>query len=90
MMACGHLAESNTSAIYIVGAQQPGIARAMGLKTRRTFEEALADAKQKYLPPNPSVLALPRTFTTGAVHLCMKNEGYGGTTSGALRHPCGG
>ena len=32
MMSCGHIAEMNTSAIYIVGAQEPGIARGMGLQ----------------------------------------------------------
>lgn len=84
MMSCAHIAEANIAAIYIVGAREPGIARAMGLKTRATFEEALQDAQKKYLPLNPSILALPRTFTTGAVHLCMENEGYGGTFSSAL------
>jgi len=79
MMSCGHIAEMNTSAIYIVGAREPGIARGMGLKTRSTFEEALADAKRKYLPENPNILALPLTFKTGAVHLAMKGESYDGT-----------
>ena len=74
MMSCGHIAEMNTSAIYIVGAQEPGIARGMGLKTRATFEEALADAMKKYVGPNPKILALPLTFKTGAVHLCMKDD----------------
>ena len=74
MMSCGHIAEMNTSAIYIVGAQEPGIARGMGLKTRATFEEALADAMKKYVGPNPKILALPLTFKTSAVHLCMKND----------------
>lgn len=74
MMACGHIAEMNTAAIYIVGAQEPGIARGMGLKTRATFEEALEDAKRKFTGPNPNVLALPLTFKIGAVHLCMKDE----------------
>ncbi len=73
MISCGHIAEMNTSAIYIVGAQEPGIARSMGLKTRATFEEALKDAKKKYVGENPNVLALPLTFKTAAVHLCMKN-----------------
>ena len=59
MMSCGHIAEMNTSAIYIVGAQEPGIARGMGLKTRATFEEALQDAMKKYVGPNPRILALP-------------------------------
>ena len=73
MMSCGHIAEMNTSAIYIVGAEEPGIARGMGLKTRATFEEALEDAMKKYLPENPNILALPLTFKTTSVHLCMKN-----------------
>lgn len=74
MMSCGHIAEMNTSAIYIVGAQEPGIARGMGLKTRSTFEEALADAMRKYTGPEPHILALPQTFKLGAVHLCMKDD----------------
>ena len=79
MMSCGHIAEMNTAAIYIVGAQEPGIARGMGLKTRATFEEALADAKKKFVGENPNILALPKTFKVGAVHLCMKDEPYDGT-----------
>lgn len=74
MMSCGHIAEENTSAIYLVGAQEPGIARSMGLKTRATFEEALEDAKKKYVGTNPHILALPKTFKLGAVHLCMKDD----------------
>jgi len=74
MMACGHLAERHTSAIYIVGAKQPGIARAMGLKTRATVEQALQDARLKYVGDHPNILVLPRTFRTAAVHLCMKDE----------------
>ena len=74
MISCGHLAEKHTSAIYIVGAEKPGYARAMGLKTRDTFEEALKDVRLKYLPKNPNILALPRTFTTAAVHLMMKDD----------------
>lgn len=74
MMSCGHIAEMNTSAIYIVGAQEPGIARGMGLKTRATFEEALEDAKRKFVGSNPNILALPKAFNLGAVHLCMKDD----------------
>lgn len=73
MMSCGHIAEMNTSAIYIVGAEEPGYARGMGLKTRATFEEALADAKKKFVGDHPNILALPKTFKKAAVHLCMKN-----------------
>lgn len=71
MISCAHIAEMNTAAIYIIGAQEPGYARGMGLKTRASFEEALQDAMRKYVGPRPNILALPRTFTTGAVHLCM-------------------
>ncbi|WP_059004671.1 lactate racemase domain-containing protein [Bittarella massiliensis (ex Durand et al. 2017)] len=74
MISCGHIAEMNTAAIYIVGAEQPGYARGMGMKTRATFEEALADAQKKYLGEHPDILALPKAFTTAAVHLCMKGE----------------
>lgn len=75
MMSCGHLAEANTAAIYIVGAKEPGYARGMGLKTRATVEEALADAMKKYVGDQPNILSLPKTFTTAAVHLSMKGEG---------------
>ena len=71
MIACGHIAEMHCSAIYIVGAQEPGVARSMGLKTRATFEEALQDAG-KYVGSNPNILALPKAFKTAAVHLMMK------------------
>lgn len=74
MISCGHLAEKHTAAIYIVGAEEPGFARGMGLKTRGTFEEALADAQKKFLGDNPNILALPRTYTTAAVHLMMKDD----------------
>jgi hypothetical protein len=73
MVACGHVAELHCAAIYIVGAYEPGYARGMGMKTRATFAEALADA-QKYVGASPSILALPRTFKTAAVHLMMKGD----------------
>ena len=50
------------------------------LKTRATFEEALEDAKRKFVGPEPNILALPKTFKVGAVHLCMKDEPYDGTS----------
>ena len=78
MMSCGHIAEQHTSAIYIVGAEEPGIARSMGLKTRATFEEALEDAQRKYVGPHPNILALPQTFCRAAVHLCMKDPALDG------------
>ena len=72
MISCGHIAEMNAAAIYIVGALEPGYARGMGMKTRPTIASALEDAIKKYTGPNPSILALPRTFKLSAVHLCMK------------------
>lgn len=74
MMSCAHIAEMNTAAIYIVGAQEPGYARGMGMKTRASFEEALQDAKKKYVGDSPNILALPLTFKLSAVHLCMEAE----------------
>lgn len=90
MMSCGHIAEMNTSAIYIVGAEEPGYARGMGLKTRETFEDALADAKKKFVGENPNILALPMTFKKSSVHLCMKNkEDNIMDEHGNMNHGCG-
>lgn len=91
-MSCGHhLAEEYTSAIYIVGAREPGVARGMGLKTRAIFEEALADAKKKLVGESPNILALPQTFTTAAVHLCMINPLENSHAhDSAPAHSCGG
>ncbi|UCF99519.1 MAG: DUF2088 domain-containing protein [Spirochaetaceae bacterium] len=73
MVSCGHIAEDHCAAVYIVGAYEPGYARAMGMKTRATFEEALQDARKKYVGEDPNILALPRTFKTAGVHLMMKD-----------------
>lgn len=73
MISCGHIAEMSATGIYIVGAYEPGYARAMGMKTRSTFEEALNDA-QRYVGSEPRILALPKCFTTAAVHLMMAND----------------
>ena len=34
----------------------------------------MEDAKRKFVGPNPNILALPKTFKVGAVHLCMKDD----------------
>lgn len=73
MISCGHVAEMQCAAIYIVGAYAPGYARAMGMKTRATFDEALEDAC-RYTGGNPRILALPKAFRTAAVHLAMKPD----------------
>src|SRR5699024_4476970 len=76
MISSGHIAEKETSAIYLIGAEKPGYARGMGLKTRATFEEALADAKKKFVGKNPNILALPMVNKRAAVHLMMEDEKY--------------
>lgn len=73
MISCGHIAEIEAAAVYIVGAHEPGYAREMGMKTRRTFQEAIKDS-QKYIGEQPHILALPRAFRTAAVHLLMEND----------------
>ncbi|MGI6578978.1 MAG: lactate racemase domain-containing protein [Saccharofermentanales bacterium] len=73
MISCGHIAEMNTGAIYICGAREPGYARGMGMKTRRNIEDALKDA-ERIVGKNPKILALPKTFTTTAVHLMMEDQ----------------
>ncbi len=73
MIACGHIAEMHTAATYIVGAQMPGYARAMGMKTRATVEEALRDA-ERYTGPQPRILALPKVFKQASVHLMLKSQ----------------
>ncbi len=83
MISCAHIAEKHCAAIYVVGAQEPGYARAMGMKTRGSFEEALADAR-KYVGGEPNILALPRAFKTAAVHLCMAGD----EASGAQDRAC--
>lgn len=88
MISCGHIALANTSAIYIVGAKEPGIARAMGLHTAATFEEALLDAQKHYVGAAPNILALPRTFKTAAVHLCMQNPKDDNELPHSMNHPC--
>ena len=90
MMTCGNLAEKYLSATYIVGAQKPGIARTMGLKTRPTFEEALADATRKYTDGNPNILALPGAYVSAVPHLCMKDPSQNSHfMDDAPAHPCG-
>lgn len=74
MLACAHIAEMHTAAVYIVGAREPGYARGIGLKTRATFEAALQDAQRKYVGERPHILALPRAFTTAAMHICMRDD----------------
>lgn len=88
MISCGHISEMNTSAIYLVGAQEPGYARGMGLKNSASIKEALADAKKKYVGEHPNILALPLAFKTAAVHLCVKDPAQNSSTADMGNHPC--
>lgn len=73
MISCGEIALLNTSKIFCVGAYEPGFARGIGFEPVATFEEAFKLA-EKYVGKEPSILALPKTFKIGAVHLMMENE----------------
>ena len=76
MVSCGQVAHEHCSAVYIVGAYEPGYARGMGMKPLPTFEAALLDA-EKYVGVKPRILALPKTFKCAGVHLMMKEEKLG-------------
>jgi hypothetical protein len=73
MVSCGHVAEREASAVYIVGAYAPGYARSMGMKTRATFADALKDSV-KFVGADPKILALPLSMKTAAVHLMMEDD----------------
>ena len=72
MISCAHIAEMEASAVYIVGAQEPGYARGMGMKTRATFEEALKDAENMWVRRRESS-PYPRPSLAG-VHLMMEDD----------------
>jgi len=69
----GHVAMQQCAAVYIVGAQEPGYARGVGMKTKATFDAALKDA-EKYTGKDPKILVLPKAFTTAGVHLMMADK----------------
>ncbi len=71
MVSMGTIALQHTSAIFIVGAREPGYARGMGCKPTKTFEEALKEAK-KYVGNNPNILVLPECFLKPGFHLFKK------------------
>ncbi|HHW09097.1 MAG TPA: DUF2088 domain-containing protein [Firmicutes bacterium] len=68
MVSMGGVALKNTSAIFIVGAREPGYARGMGCIPTDTFSQALKLA-EKYVGKNPRILVLPEAFLKVAVHL---------------------
>ena len=68
MLYMGAIGLSRTSAIYVVGAREPGKARAMGLRTARSFQAALSDAA-KYVGDEPRMLVLPGFLKSVPPHL---------------------
>ena len=75
----------------MAAARPAGAAGGTVLHSRRVgAEEALEDAKKKIVGPNPNILALPRAFTTTAVHLCMKDPSQNSHSRDGIVHPCGG
>ena len=64
MIAGGSVPLKWCSQIYVVGAQQPGIARSLGYRTMSKFSDALVDA-ERYVGKNPRVLCTPECYSGG-------------------------
>ncbi|GAH29422.1 unnamed protein product [marine sediment metagenome] len=71
MVSCGSIAHNHTSAIFIVGAREPGYARGMGCIPRDNFKDSL-EAAEKYVGKNPRTLVLPGVFTKPGFHTFRK------------------
>ena len=68
MLYMGGIAWQHTSAVYLAGAADPGLARGMGFIPTRTFDEAMRLA-EKHVGRNPRVLALPEYLLRVPAHL---------------------
>ncbi|MDA8216660.1 MAG: lactate racemase domain-containing protein [Dehalococcoidales bacterium] len=68
MLYMGGLAWQKTSALFMPGAENPGIARSMGFIPTKTFDEALKEA-ERYVGQNPRILALPEYLVRVPAHL---------------------
>ena len=68
MLYMAGVVQRHTSAVFVPGAQDPGLARGMGFIPTRTFEEALA-AAERYVGKRPRILALPEYLTKVPAHL---------------------
>jgi len=73
MISSAQIAEQRSSAIYLAGAERPDLARAIGMPTRATAEECIADALL-LKGPEARILALPQAFKRAAVHLCLTSD----------------
>lgn len=72
MIYMGGIAREHSQALYVAGAQKPGLARGMGARTTATIEEALAEAAA-ILGRAPRVLAVPR-LSKPAFHLTSETH----------------
>jgi nickel-dependent lactate racemase len=69
MISGGSVPQLRTSAVFIVGPEQPQYARGMGFVPVRTFTDAMTHA-QRFVGRNPRILCTPECFSGGAaVHL---------------------
>ncbi|MEW6263215.1 MAG: lactate racemase domain-containing protein [Thermodesulfobacteriota bacterium] len=72
MISGGAVAVKRTSAVFIVGPEEPRYARGLGFIPVKTFDQAL-DGARKIVGSNPRVLCTPECFSGGvAVHLHLK------------------
>jgi hypothetical protein len=60
----GGIADRFASAIYVVGAKEPGYARGMGCIPTRTFDQALKHAR-RFVGDNPRILVVPKMSAPG-------------------------
>ena len=74
MISGGGAAALNSSAIIMVGAQNPGMARSMGYQTVADLPAALKTAR-RFTGDNPRILCTPECFSGGsAVHLNLGRD----------------
>lgn len=73
MISGGSVPALWTSAVYLVGAQEPAYSRGMGFTPVKGFDEAMQRAK-RFVGNNPRILCTPECFSGGvAVHLHLKD-----------------
>jgi len=68
MLYMGGITSQRTSAVFMPGAKEPGMARGMGFIPTKTFDHALK-AAERYVGRNPRILALPEYLVRVPAHL---------------------
>jgi hypothetical protein len=71
MCYMGGLVDQYARVVYLVGAREPGFARALGAVPVPTFAQALSQA-ERHVGKNPRMLVVPR-LTTVQVHVRAAN-----------------